>query len=270
MSELTNPHNTSLSTHFADSDDDFVGMRQRDHLLPRAKLLQATSPDVIQGRFHAGTVIDSATKGILVTPRTDGKFIVPFMYWNEWIEWNVDRNAPKTESVVERSTDPTSKLARRAESWETRKDPRGRDVAVVTEYYNFICALIDPKAVNYSDIYLFNFARSAHRVGKQLLNALYRFRTTIDGVSGRPPMYFTRWAYRTDMVTKEQNTYYVPTIGDGCVNPPADISGLKAIADGFKARKREIIERNTSRDERNEDDGGEAAPRTAAATTSEM
>jgi len=240
---------TNVLSLFDGADDDFKDMRRKDHLLPRATILQALSPDVVDGKYPSGTVIDSSTHSEIIKAKTSGKFIVPMMKWLEWIEWNRVRNVPKEERILGRSVDPQSTLAKRADSWETYKNNEGKDVCAVTEYYNFIVAIIDPRFNNYDDIYLIGFARSSHRIGKMWLNNMYKRKVEIDGKYVRPPMWATRWAFTTELVKKDGNSYYVPLIGEGALNPREHWEQLKAIADEFKARRAEIMERNSNKED---------------------
>jgi hypothetical protein len=241
----------------ADANDDFAGMRKRDFILPRANILQALSPDVVDGRAPAGTVMDSSTKAAIIQPRQEGKYVVPMLFWFEWIEWNKQRNVDKDERIVARSVDPKSELAKRAEAWETFVNSEGREVCVVTEYFNFIVAIVDDQTNDYDNIYLTGFARSSHRAGKMWLNRMHKTKIDIGGQYVRPSMWAMRWAYKTELVRKDNFAFYVPVIGDGKQNPLADWARLKTIADEFKARKAEIMERNTNK----EDTGvAEAAP----------
>lgn len=244
---------------FAGSDDDFKDMRKKDMLLPRANILQANSPDVSAGRYPAGTVMDSATKGEIIKPRTDGKFIVPLMMWLEWIEWNKKRGCDKKERIIERSVDPQSKLAQRADRWETYKNNDGRDVCTVTEYYNFIVAIIDPKYNSYDDVYITGFARSSHRTGKMWLNRMYKTRIEVEGQYVKAPMWSMRWAFKTEMEQKNGFSFYVPVIGDGTPNPQAHWERLKALSDQYKAMRTEIMERNSNKDADTEAEAGAGA-----------
>lgn len=251
----------------ANAEDDFAGMRARDHILPRATLLQALSPDVVDGRFPAGTVIDSATKMVLVEPRKDGKVIIPLMFWLEWIEWNRKRDVPKEEKVIARSVDPLSDLAKRAEKWETYTNNEGKEVCVVTEYFNFICMFVDPAAPDYDNVYLTGFSKSSHRIGKMWLNRMSKTKVNVNGEFIKPPMWAMQWAYKTELQKKDGNAYYVPSIGDGKVNPIEHWEYIKAVADGFKSRRAEIMDRNSAR---TEDTAHEAGAPTGAAGPSEM
>lgn len=268
-SELSVPTNENLLSLISDAEDDFGGMRKRDFILPRANIMQALSPDVVDGRFPAGTVVDSSTKAAIIEPRKDGKFIVPLMMWIEWIEWNKQRNVGRDDRIIARSVDPQSDLAKRAESWQTYTDQNGREVPVVTEYYNFIAAFVDDNN-DYDNIYLIGFARSSHRVGKMWLNRMFKTKVAIENKYVRPSMWAMRWAFKTELIRKDSFSYYAPAIGDGRENPREDWPRLKAIADEFKARRAEIMDRNTNVHEADSGEG-EATPATPAGTAaSEM
>jgi hypothetical protein len=261
----TPPTPGALSTMLAGADDDFISMRKKDFILPRANILQALSPDVVEGKFSAGTVMDSSTKSEIIKPRTAGKFIVPFMMWMEWIEWNRVRNVDKDQRIIARSVDPTSELAKRADKWEVYVNDQGREVCTVTEYYNFVCAIIDPARNNYEDVYLTGFARSSHRVGKQWLNRMFKTKIEVEGNWIKAPMFAMRWAYQTELIKKDGFSFYAPCIGDGQENPRSDWAQLKATSDEFKARRQEIMERNSNKEEHTDE-----APAAGGGTPVEM
>lgn len=254
----------ALSTLFTGADDDFADMRKKDLILPRASILQALSPDVVEGKYPAGTVVDSATKSVIAEPRKDGLKIVPLMFWLEWIEWNRVRNVDKKERILGRSTDPQSDLAKRAEKWEVYTNDQGREVCTVTEYYNFTAALVDPKRGNYDDVYLMGFARSSHRVGKMWLNRMLKTRINVDGAFVRPPMCFMQWAFKTELIKKDGFSFYAPCIGDGEETSRDLWPMLKAMSDEMKQRKHDIMERNSNKDDTAADTGESVAASTAA------
>ena len=258
----------ALSTLFTGADDDFVCMRKKDMILPRANIMQALSPDVVDGRFPAGTIVDSSTKAIIMQAKTDGLKIVPLMFWLEWIEWNRIRNVDKKERIVARSTDPQSDLAKRADKWEVYVNDQGREVCTVTEYYNFTGILIDPKRGTYDDAYLIGFARSSHKIGKMWLNRMYKSRVNIEGAYVRPPMCFMQWAFKTELVKKDGFSFYVPSVGDGEEVPRELWPKLKAMSDEMKAMKHEIMERNSNKDEGHADTG--EVHEVSGVTTTEM
>ena len=187
------------------------------------------------------------------------------MFWLEWIEWNRVRSVDKKERIIARSTDPQSELAKRADKWEVYTNDQGREVCTVTEYYNFVSVLVDPKRGTYDDAYLIGFARSSHRVGKMWLNRMYKTRINVDGAFVRPPMCFMQWAFKTELVKKDGFSFYVPCIGDGEEAPRDLWPKLKQMSDEMKAMKQEIMERNSNKDEATADTG--EAPVTGTATS---
>lgn len=266
MTTALSTQSTTAALSSYNANDDFVGMRAKDIILPRAQVLQPLSAEVMDNGKPAGAIIDSSTKGILVPAREEGKYIVPIMTWLEWIEWNKDRDCDKKDRVVERSTDPASLLARRADRWETYVDEKGNNKPVVTEYYNFIIAVVDDKMSDYESLYIMGFARSSHTTGKLLLNRLRK--TRVAGEDGMPvpaPMFLNRIAIKTTVETKDSNKYWVPVLGEAKQNPDAHLPMLIRIATEAKARRAEIIERN-----RSEADDSGAGGATAAAVKAEM
>ena len=84
------------------------------------------------------------------------------------------------------------------------------------------------------------------------MNRLVKSRVEVNGVWSKAPIWTYRWAYKTELVKKDGFSYYVPTIGDGVENPREDWSQLKALSDEFKARRQEIMDRNSARDDDNQ------------------
>jgi len=248
-----------------DAADDYKDMRVKDHILPRATLLQPLSSVVMDGVGAAGNIVNSGTNTVLVTAREEGKYIVPIIRWIEWLEWNKDRDCDPKQKVVSRSTDPASELARRCDKWEVHINSEGKEKPTVTEYFNFIVAIVDDKMSDYESLYVMPFCRSSHRVGKVLLNRLYN--TKILDESGEPvqaPMFYNRIAIKTQVETKDNNKFWVPVLGAAKPNPTKDLEKLIRIATEMRTRKHDIVERNKS-----ESDDDHAGP-TGAAIKSEM
>lgn len=248
------------------ANDDYVDMRAKDYILPRAQILQPLSVDVMEGGKQAGSIMDSSTKNILVNPKAEGKFIVPIMMWLEWIEWNRDRDCDKDKKVVARSVDPASPLAIRADRWEEFIGTDGKKKVAVTEYFNFIVAVVDEKMSDYEALYIMGFARSSHKTGKVLLNRLSK--TKIPGPEGIPvraPMFLNRIGITTAVETKDNNRFWIPVLGEAKPNPDSHIPLLAKIATDMKARRADIIDRN-----RNEHTDTEATGGAAATIKSEM
>lgn len=247
-----------------DAADDFKDMRGKDHILPRAMLMQPLSSPVMDGKAQAGEIVDSSTLSVIVPARTEGKYIVPIMMWLEWIEWNRDRDCPKDQKVVARSVDPAGDLAKRADRWEEYIGSDGKKKVAVTEYYNFIVAVVDDKMSDYENLFVMGFARSSHKIGKTLLNRLYKYRIPgADGMPVKAPMFFNRIAIKTQVEQKENNKYWVPVLGDSKPNPDAHLTQLALIATSFRERRSEIIDRN-----RNDHDDAEVAAGPAGGTAS--
>jgi len=244
-------------------EDDFASMRSRDVVLPTARIMQMLSPEVVQGKAAHGDMVDKSTANILFKAKTEKHAIVPFMMWLEWIEWNKVKTCPKNERIIERTTDPSSKLAKRSEAWETWKNNEGKEIPVVTEYYNFIVAFVTEDYANYDDLYLLGFARSSHKIGKMWLNRMRKNKIKLDGEYITPPMCAMRWAFKTAMVSNEAGQpYWIPSFGDGFQNPSGDLQRLISISNSLKEQRKEIMERNT-----NKETDEEVHPTTVAANT---
>lgn len=260
--------NTQISTMLADyQNDDFAGARARDLILPRATLMQPLSPEVMKAKFPAGAIVDKGTGEVIIQPRTPGSVIIPLMFWLEWIEWNKSRQVDKAERIVERSVDPSSKLAKRAEAWETYINSEGREICTVTEYYNFIAVVTDETTMDLDAVYVVGFSRSSHKTGKMWLNRLMKSKLFNGSEYVKAPICANKWAIKTEVEEKKGHMYWSPQIGDGKVNHPDHLAYLLKQSGEFKSRRADIMDRNSAKhDDESAVDGAVSAAQVAASS----
>jgi hypothetical protein len=202
--------------------------------------MQFTSPAVQDGKFTAGDFVISGEDRVAIKRNATG-IIVPIMFWLQWIEWHPDRNAPKSQRLIDRSTDPNSKLAVRAGRFEKVKKPDGKEMIAVTEYYNFIIALPELTG-NFDELFIFGFSKSSHKVGKLWLNRARKLRTP--GGQDIAPIWSNAWELSSFVEQNERNEkYMIPMIGN-C--KPVDAAWhpvLSEISAGVKAQKAAFADR---------------------------
>lgn len=215
--------------------DDFAFMRPRDITTPRMFLMQPTSPTVIEGKFRPGEfVLNDET----FCPAGQKTKMVMLLTWLQWIEWNPDRNAPQDKRMLNKSFDPMGDLAKQAEAFIKIKNPQGKEVVKVTEYYNCIAAF--PGADNdYSRLASFGFARSSHKDGKKLLNRLFMAKHAGE----KCHLWENEFEIYSRMETKDGNRFFVPTIGLMNRIPDHVYDEVKGNAETLRQRRQEMQER---------------------------
>lgn len=227
------PVNTGLTTY--NPQDDFSFMRARDLITPRMLLMQPTSPDVVIGKYRPGSFVVNDAE---VLQQGQSMKMLILLVWLQWIEWNPDRNAPQDKRMLNKSFDPMSDLAKQAEAFIKVKNPQGKDVVKVTEYYNCIACLPGAEK-NYDNLVAFGFARSSHKEGKKLMNKLM----TIKHNGASCFMWENEFLISSRMETKDNNRYFVPTVGAVNRIPDDEFETVKANAEKVRARRIEMMER---------------------------
>jgi len=233
----------TLALYNGHTDNDFEDMRASDKIIPRLILLQYGSQPVKDGKFRAGTFINSASEEAVLRPSEDGKAttigIVPLMWWKEWIEWNPDRNADK--KILDRSTDPNSALAKRSMAREQVQTKNGPKFAI-SEAYTFLI-LCPEFTQSWNEPMLFSFARSAWNTGKKFLNRAQLLKN-----NGRPvPLAGAMWELSFQKESKDGDDWVVPVIGAASFLDPDALALTLPLSSEFKAQ-REAFMNNSLKD----------------------
>ena len=138
-------------------------MQKEDFIIPRAKLLQALSPEVIEdgGKFRPGMIINSLTKEVL-----PAEFIPVFKFTN-WIRFN-PRNTKDANydpayapgELIWRETNPEDPRVVEFGKFGPNGEP-----PMATKFLNFFCYF---PGVNMPIVV--SFSKTSFKAGKQLLN----------------------------------------------------------------------------------------------------
>lgn len=224
--------------------DDFAGMRQKDNIMPRLVLQQFQSPGVVADIYKAGDYADISMKETIVPFGKTAK-VVPLMFWLEWVEWNLDMNAPKDKKIIERSTDPQGNLSRRSDAYEKGTNSKGKEVFLITEAYNFVLCLpgIDNDINN---LYITSFQKGSHKIGKSWLNRLrkQKYRSTEGAVPA--PIWMNQWELSGERIVSEEGTYASPVIGASTACPVEWHAELLENATRLKAQRDALAKANSS------------------------
>lgn len=145
------------------------GMDREEIIIPRAKLLQGLSPEVVEdqkerkGVMYPGLIINSLTKEILP------KEFIPIMKFTEWIRFNPRK---KEDENFDPAFDPGALIyrTRNADDPRVKKEavfgPNG-EAPACTRFMNFLAyfpGLKMPVVVS--------FCNTSFKTGKELLNIL--------------------------------------------------------------------------------------------------
>lgn len=170
-------------------------IRPQDILIPRLVLLQALSPQVVEGNFDAGDIVNSIS-GEMVLEKGEVISFIPIYHYLEWIQWG-DRDAGG--GIQDRSLDPDGQLAQMSNKMVKHTTAEGKEVFTVTEYHNFVCVFVDDEKI---EPIVISCAKSNIKHAKKFIG-LIRMR-------GRYPMYAGRYSLNAELETNQQNQkYYV-------------------------------------------------------------
>ncbi len=214
------------------------GITQEDLIIPRAKLIQALSPEITEGLgVRPGDIINSLTKEVL-----PDEFIPVFMFKN-FIRFNprskADPNfdpAYEPGSVIWKSTDPEDpKVAA-----ETRFGPNG-EKPIATTFINFFSYFPGvPMPV------IVSFSKTSYRAGRQLLS-LAKF------CGG--DMFSRKYRLMSLMETNDIGTYAVFKVVPVGSTPSEDYSLCERLWNDFSAKAKDIqVHEETT------DDTGDGTP----------
>ena len=135
--------------------------QKEDLIIPRATLLQALSPDVVEGDLKAGQIINSLTKEILPDEFT------PIFKFTNWIRFNPrndkDENFDSNYepgAIIWRSIDPLDpKVIAEGKFGDNGSKP------LATKFLNFFCMFEGVKMP-----LILSFSKTSFKAGKQLLS----------------------------------------------------------------------------------------------------
>ena len=154
------------------SGQGFENVNAKDLIIPRAKILQGTSPEVAEGQtnpntnraYKLGDIVSSIDGSVLA----DGEQKIEFIavgYNKAWVEWAEKQG----DGIIGSSMDPNSELANRCRAGE--KNSKGKPA--ITEYHQFLVFFPnadDPNWVNKPHI--LGFARTNYKHGRKLLTIM--------------------------------------------------------------------------------------------------
>lgn len=174
----------------------FEGMtiEREDLVIPRAKLLQPLSPEVVKDGMKAGQIINSLTQEVLPTR------VVPIFCFKNYFRFNPRKRedagfdaAYDAGAMIWRSTDPDDPRVQA----ETKFGPNGENPLAMTclNFFSLFPGIPMPLIAS--------FTKTSYRAGKQLLS-LSRF------CGG--DMWSRAYQLGVEQTTNDKGTFYVFTV----------------------------------------------------------
>jgi hypothetical protein len=111
-------------------------------------------------------------------------YLTPLLFFPEFIQWNPMQAKGSAPAIVDRSTDPNSRIAQRARSGN-RTDPYpGNQQWFISyvEHLNFVCVLFDEAGDQIGEKpIVISFARGEHKAGREFASLVKSRRKPIFG-----------------------------------------------------------------------------------------
>lgn len=217
---------------------------QRDLIIPRAKLLQPLSPEVMEtpADFRPGEIINSLTKEKFSLDEKKGCLFIPIFKFTNWVRFN-PRNTedanfdPSFEAgaIIWRSTDPMDPRVKKEGEFGPNGEP-----PLATKFLNFFSFLRGvPMPI------IVSFSKTSYKAGKQLMS-LAQF-------SGGD-MFSKQYRLSSKLEKNDQFTYFVLTVEPAGKAQEEDFQVCESLWEQFHARELRVHE------EAPEDPGAEAPP----------
>ena len=209
---------------------------KEDLIIPRAKLLQALSPEVIEKPkdYQPGLIINSLTKEVLPD------VFIPVFKFTNWIKFNPrntkDPNFNKDfepGAIIWQTTDPTSPLTKEAEFGENGEKP------TAIKFLNFFSYFPEsPMPI------IASFGKTSFKAGKTLLS-LAQF--------GGGNMFSRKYRLAAKQVTNDIGTFFVFSVSPAGIAEGEDYKAAESLYHQFRAKKVEVHQEDQSNEFANEE-----------------
>jgi hypothetical protein len=191
---------------------------REDLIIPRAKLLQALSPECVEGTHRPGVIINSLTKDPLSSE------FQPVFWFKNWIRWNPRRDGdPNYEpgAMIWRTDDPNDpRVLSEARFGDNGEKP------LATAYLNFFCIFKDSAMP-----VVISFSNTSYKAGKNLFS-LAKFA----GVD----MFARKYSLTTKSEKNDAGTYFVFVTNNAGIASPDEYARGKQLWESFASRKKDI------------------------------
>ena len=222
--EVTKKENSSLMQNDKNQRGFESGVDQEDLIIPRAKLIQALSPEMQEGLdgIKIGSIINSLTKEMLPDE------FIPIFAFKNYIRFNPrSKDDPNFDpafepgAIIWRSSDPSDPLVQ-----EQTKFGRNGEKPVATTFLNFFSYFPGvPMPV------IVSFSKTSYRSGKQLLSL---------GKFCGGDMFSRKYKLMSQMETNDIGTYAVLKVTPVGNSSPDDFAICEKLWTDFAAKAKDI------------------------------
>lgn len=210
--EITKVGNVNFLAEHLEADTSLDGMEQFV-IIPRFKVVQAMSSAELKEKHGEGSIIVQPGSG-LAHKRGDKQqkplLFVPLMFFTEWCKWS-DLHDKENPSIMERTFDPTSELAKRAADPKLRQEKYsdGTD-----KKFSYVQHFVFPGII-YGDHPLagtqvtLSFERGEFNTGRAFISSTRMRRGKMDDGTQVPvPLWAQVWELESNTRKGEKGTWY--------------------------------------------------------------
>lgn len=199
--------------------------QREDLIIPRANLLQALSPEVVENpkEFYPGLIINSLTKEELP------EVFIPIFKFTEWIKFNPkDKKDPNFDQAFEpgaliyKTSDPHDPIVAKEGSF----GPNG-EKPTITKFLNFFSYF-----PGHNMPVVVSFCKTSLLAGKQL-GSLIQF-------SGDPAAFCKQYSLKAKQVSNDQFTWNIFVVKQAGVPLPTDYKIAESWYSQFKNKPIEV------------------------------
>ena len=194
---------------YAEQDKSLAGMDEY-RILPRIKLIQAMADQDLKKAFGEGTAIIRPGDAVVWKEGDEDFKFVPLLFVVEFAQW-ADLQDNEQNTVIARSFDPTSVIARKARDPKGRYEPypNGSEMKYrFVEHLRFYGFIYGEHALVGTPVVL-SFERGEFTQGKNFISAIKLRRTQVTDESGTRmiplPLWSQVWAFRVGFRDKSKD-----------------------------------------------------------------
>jgi hypothetical protein len=187
-------------------EDDSLDSLQEHRIVPRFKIIQATSDSELTENFGIGSVIVRPGDSLISKFKEEPKSFefVPLFFFVEWAKW---RDLKDTgPMILERSHDPSSYLAENSKDAKTRKElypnqsealpEKEKKYYSYVEHLRFIGLIYGDHPLAGTPVTL-SFERGEYMQGKNFISAVTLRRQVVNGKPSKIPLWSQVWKLST-------------------------------------------------------------------------
>jgi hypothetical protein len=229
---------------YVEEDKSLESLKEH-RIVPRFKIIQATSDSELTNNFGIGSVIVRPGDALICkhNAEPDSFDFVPLFFFVEFAKWrDLKDNGPM---ILERSHDQTSELAIKAKNAEKRRELYpGMDGKPENErmYYNYVehlrfIGVIHGDHPLVGTPVTLSFERGEWSQGKNLISAISLRRQTIQNKPSSVPLWAQVWSLKTiyhapDATRKWYGFKFEPA--DPSIIPPEEAEAMRSLHLEFK------------------------------------